>query len=532
MRFFLSTAFAAVAAATLSASPLAAQASGGVRIIVQAWQPANPATQNNNVVLDRPGLLEDGLNAGWAKARTPICDALEQELGKPDRVAPGFSLYNMDCKMAQSGSLNVTGAQNNVVNIQYRLPGNMFRATSTQPSVAGSYADPCAFFYYDLVATTSIHLDTLDVDAFSVATQNVSRPDSCNAAGDVAKFVATTIHFFGGPDFLALAQNTLTQQQNVMTGDLNAAVNTFVGPLRSYSGQYAKQSSWVRHGDLYFAFAPSYVPQPLSASLNGAIVMPKARWHDPAPDCSVFRITGNVQTGPAPILDPETLRVGVAPHTAVGAASASGAAADAGDRYVCTYAMSGLPPAVPVTFQALGRPNNIANNYLTLIGPDGWSGTDTLPSSAPKRDFLAEETSTANLHVNQQVPQVFVKPGGPVETNDPRQLFQSGTSLQRVALNPQPLPPAGVNALISSGNAAFARGDFSTAATLFGRAVATNRADPIALHNLALAHARLGNTSLAQNELRTAQTLARGAGDMVTANAAARSIIVVGGGQP
>jgi hypothetical protein len=260
--------------------------------------------------------------------------------------------------------------------------------------------------------------------------------------------------------------------------------------------------------------------------------MPKARWHDPAPDCSVFRVSGNVQTGPAPILDPETLRVGVAPHAAVGAVSESGVATDAGDQYVCGYAMSSLPPAVPVTFQALGRPNTSAASYITLVGPDGWSGTDTLPSIAPKRDFLAVETSTAILHVNQQVPQVVVKPGGPVEANDPRRSLEAGTSLQRVALNPQPLPPTGVNALISNGNAAFARGDFSTAAAPFGRAVATNHVDPIALHNLALAHARLGNTSIAQNELRTAQSLARGVGDMATANAAARSIIIVGGAQP
>jgi hypothetical protein len=528
MRSSLFKAFAAAATMTLC-TPLAAQASGGVRIIVQAWQPSNPATQNNNIVLDRPGLLEDGLNAGWAKARTPICAALERQLGKADLVAPGFSLYNMDCKMAGSGTLDVTGAQNNVVTLQYRLPGNMFRATSTQPSVAGSYADPCAFFYYDLVATTSIHLDTLAVDTFSVATQNVSRPDSCNAAGDIAKFVATTIHFFGGPDFLAIAQNTLTMQQTVLTGDLNAAVKTFVAPLRSYAGQYAKQSSWVRHGDLYFAFAPSYVPQPLSATLNGRIVMPKARWHDPAPDCSVFRVSGNVQTGPAPILDPESMRVGVAPHAAVGAVSAGGVATDAGDRYVCSYAMRSLPPAVPVAFQALGRPNTSTASSITLIAPDGWSGTDVLPSGA--RDFLAVETSTAILHVNEQVP-VFVKPAGPVEENDARRSIDSGTSLARVALNPQPLPPSGVNALISNGNAAFARGDFSTAAALFGRAVATNQADPIALHNLALVHARLGNTSLAHSELRTAQKLARGMGDMATANAAARSIIIVGGATP
>jgi hypothetical protein len=60
----------------------------------------------------------------------------------------------------------------------------------------------------------------------------------------------------------------------------------------------------VRHGDLYFAFAPAYVPQPRSASVSGAIRMPKGTWQSSAPDCSAFSVVGNVQTGAAPASDP------------------------------------------------------------------------------------------------------------------------------------------------------------------------------------------------------------------------------------
>ena len=103
----------------------------------------------------------------------------------------------------------------------------------------------------------------------------------------------------------------------------------------------------VRHGDLYFAFAPAYVPQPLSAEIGGTIRMQKSQWLAGAPACRIFSIVGNVQTGPAPITDPEHVSVGVPPAVDVGVVSANGAATDAGDRYVCTYAERQLPAGSP-----------------------------------------------------------------------------------------------------------------------------------------------------------------------------------------
>ncbi|MEA2687442.1 MAG: hypothetical protein QOD51_49, partial [Candidatus Eremiobacteraeota bacterium] len=289
MHVSFSRAVAALAAVLAFALPAAAFAApGGVRIIVTRWTPTNPGVQSNDIVLDRPGLLSDALNQGWSDARKPVCDALKAEAGKPDRLASGFTLYDIECTMAQSGSLAVTGLSGNRVTLAYTLAGNRFKATSTQPSVAGSYADPCMMLSYDLSAKTTLHLDTLAVDAFAVSVANVSRPDSCNTAGDIAKFAATTVHFFGGPDFLAMAQSAIQRTQNVSTAKLNAAVGSFVQPLHQYAGQYATQQSWIRHGDLYFAFAPAYTPQPLSAAIGGTIRMPKSAWLAAAPDCAMF----------------------------------------------------------------------------------------------------------------------------------------------------------------------------------------------------------------------------------------------------
>jgi hypothetical protein len=73
---------AACAAIVACALPtLAFAAPGGVRIIVQQWTSTNPGVQSNDIVLDRPGLMSDALNAGWADARKPVCDALTAEAG-------------------------------------------------------------------------------------------------------------------------------------------------------------------------------------------------------------------------------------------------------------------------------------------------------------------------------------------------------------------------------------------------------------------------------------------------------------------
>ncbi len=527
-------------------APVDATASpGGVRIIVQRWTPTAPSIQKNDVVLDQPNLISDALNSGWALARDKVCAQLKARAGAPNAVAPGFSLYDIDCRMAKSGTLTVIGLSGNSLMLDYRLAGNMFKATSTQPTAAGSYADPCAFVSYDLAADTTVHLDTLAVDAFTAKIDRVSRPDSCNAAGDIAAFFAKTLHFFGGPDFLAMAQAALTITQDVSTSKLNAAVASFVDPLRTYSKQYVTQQSWVLDGDLYFAFAPAYVPQPLSASLGGSIDIVKTGAFVSAPDCGIFAIIGNVQTGPQPIVNPKSLATGPAPSVDVGRTSSSGVATDAGEHFVCTYRETLVPQGVPVTYRGSGTIDQIGHvshvRHPVNVKPEGWTGTEAIASSLTGRNFIATTTFDVGGFERAVKPGTRLDRGDPARANvagriDPavneRSVIVSASStnrLSRVGLNPQPLPPKVADADVLDGNARFARSDFAGASASYQRSVDRNASDAIALHNLALAHARLGLTDRARGEFERAGKMARKSGDIATADAADRGIIIVSG---
>jgi len=101
----------------------------------------------------------------------------------------------------------------------------------------------------------------------------------------------------------------------------------------------------------------------------------------------------------------------------------------------------------------------------------------------------------------------------------------------RVALNPQPLPPKGGDPWTQRGNALFMRGDFAGEATAFGHALDANASNAVALHNLGLAHARLGQVDQAKGELVRASQLARRQRDLGTAAASDRGIIIVSGRQ-
>lgn len=516
-------------AAALSA--IADPASGGVRIIVTQWNPAAPAVQKDDVVLDRPGLIGNALNAGWADARGPVCDALKAEAGRPNRLGPGFSLYNIECSMAPSGTLTITGASGAIVSMSFRLPGNTFKGTSTQPSAAGSYADPCASFHYDLVAKTSLHLDTLAVDTFAVSIENVSRPDSCNVAGDIALFAASALHFFGGPDFVAIAQHALERTQGVSTAKLNAAVASFVTPLQNYTARYAVRQQWVRHGDLYFAFAPAYVPQPRAQAMSGDIHIAKAQWLSGVPDCSAFTVTGYVQTGPSPIVDPERMTVGTAPGADVGVSTTSGTGLDLGDHYNCNYIERQLPAGVPIHFIGHSRAATVRGHVQDQVGlaPEGWNGTVALSAYLPNKNFtatLAPQLVGFGERVNTGA---RVDPGDPAKGKSLAVATIASNPSERVALNPQPLPPKVANALMERGLASFAHGDFAAAADAFARAYAADSKNAVALHDLGLAHAQLGKTELATSELQHASLLARAQGDLGTAKASQSAIIIVSG---
>lgn len=506
--------------------PVAAGANtGGVRIILQQWNPMTPTIQKNDIVFDKPGLIGDALDQGWAQARTPVCDALKAEAGQPNRLGAGFSLYNIQCAMAPSGTLAITSAYGNIVEITYRLVGNTFKATSTQPTAAGSYADPCASFRYDLAAKTTLHLDTLAVDTFHVSTENVSRPDSCNTAGDIALFASSAVRFFGGPDFVGLAQHAIERTQSVSTAKLNVALAAFVTPVQQYAARFAVQQRWVRHGDLYFAFAPDFVPQ-RSQAMSGSIHIAKNQWMGGVPDCTTFSVSGYVQTGPNPIVDPERMSTGTAPGLEVGVTSTSGTGNDVGDRYECAYTERQLPSGAPVHFLGHAKAPASRGHVQDTVGlaPEGWNGNAMLNGDLANKNF------TATLAPSLVGFGEKVNLGARLSAVDPAQTATLRTDpASRVSLNPQPLPPKVADAVMQSGLAAFSRRDFTTAADAFARSYAANPKNAIALHDLALAHMQLGQTDLAKSEFQRASQLAKSQNDFGTSRASESAIIIVSG---
>src|SRR6202011_2894302 len=183
------------------------------------------------------------------------------------------------------------------------------------------------------------------------------------------------------------AQDALTQSKSISTDPLNAALAPTTSSIRQYRAQYANVHSWVRHGDIFLAFSPVYVPQPLNANMTGAIrIVNRGASYAPS-DCRLFSVTGTVQTGPAPLLDPENLGVlGPAPSATVGAIQAGGPPRNAGDHLECPYSEQQLPSGVPIAFAARDNDPNLVHHSTGIetrvsVVPDGWSGTATVPGS-------------------------------------------------------------------------------------------------------------------------------------------------------
>jgi Flp pilus assembly protein TadD len=184
--------------------------------------------------------------------------------------------------------------------------------------------------------------------------------------------------------------------------------------------------------------------------------------------------------------------------------------------------------------------------YPVSVKPDGWSGTAALAGVMHGKNFFAT-TSPQLTGFNEKVTvNARVDPGDPassyaarsnpavqeavnagaVQKRDTATLRLANPAL-RVALNPQPLPPKSADTFTASGNALFARGDFAGAAAAFQRAVDADATNAVALHNLAIAHGRLGLTDRATTELRRASDLARAQGDLATARSADGAALMI-----
>jgi hypothetical protein len=89
-------------------------------------------------------VVQDAVTALFNENRGRMADEMKRELTRADRVAKGFTLYNMNL---QIGAGQFAFTSNTAFNFKVSRTHLYFR--STQPSAAGSYADPAFEVNFD-----------------------------------------------------------------------------------------------------------------------------------------------------------------------------------------------------------------------------------------------------------------------------------------------------------------------------------------------------------------------------------------------
>ena len=290
--------------ALLVAAP-ASQAAVGARVLVQVWSPLTPKQQSVQVLVNDASLVSDQVQKAWTDARPRLCAALLGAMGKA-RAAGGQTLRDLKCLLDERPVFTVASAGANALAANLAI-GGYVEATSTTPTALGSYADP----RFSLAITAHLQLaisvqpnpaQTLRVDAAKFSLSNATI-DSHNFSGDMLKFIADDLlPFFGGPQFRQLAENAINAVELDTRGYFNGALAPINAKLKGPSG-FVRVAVWGKPDSIIVAFSPQPLTPPSGGTMFGALRWDAGKVLAPG-SCDSFSITATVQTGPAPLGDP------------------------------------------------------------------------------------------------------------------------------------------------------------------------------------------------------------------------------------
>lgn len=409
-----------VGAGLVLAMQPAALAAVGARVLVQVWNPLTPKQQSVQVLLDDPSLVTDQIQKAWSDARPKICASLLGVMGKGG-FAAGQTLYDLKCLLDPSADFTVANSGPGALVVSLAV-GGAVEATSTTPTALGSYADP----RFSLALRGHLKLalsvqpnpaQTLRVDS-ATFTLSDAAIDSHNFTGDVLKFVADDLlPFFGGPQFRKLAEGAIDATKIDTAGRFNTALAPINAKLRGPS-DYVRVAVWGRSDAIIVAFGPKPLTPPSGGTMFGAL-----RWDASRPvapgSCDSFSIAASVQTGPAPLRDPNGyFEPADAPMRQVGTFQAMRPLA----ANECRYRLSGLAAGWPndvLARSSIGA-TKVAGNSLyrvkfSVVG-DGWDGRTVVPQPSAERNYLVRGNATgeASLDAAAAAKARVRSPGDPV----------------------------------------------------------------------------------------------------------------------
>ncbi|MEO6967323.1 MAG: hypothetical protein ABI132_02550 [Rhodanobacteraceae bacterium] len=234
---------------------------GGLQVVSTGILPGMRQTLFSN---DR--FFLDAFNRAWSLARGPLCDAIKSQAGGADALGPGYTLHpDMFCKLAPSGLLFLDDASgaSGAVDVTFDVPHNYFEATTTQPSVLGSYADPRFSFTFEIALHMRLDPVNLKVQSVDYAVINASKPDSHNAAADVMNIVGPIV----APSVLRRARIAVDRSGSINVDRLNDALqagrDAVASNLQGHTPSYA-----IDNGNVRVTLAG---PVPATAKLNANV---------------------------------------------------------------------------------------------------------------------------------------------------------------------------------------------------------------------------------------------------------------------
>ena len=155
---------------------------GGLKVVRETFP-----MQSRGIVFDKPRFFSDALNMVWSAVRAPLCDQIVAQAGVADGAGRGYTLYDINCKLAARGVLFMRDASGTTgaIDLTFEVPHNYFEATTTQPTKAGSWADPRFSLTYEILLHLRVDPVHLKVLAADYAAINPGRPESHNVAADL-----------------------------------------------------------------------------------------------------------------------------------------------------------------------------------------------------------------------------------------------------------------------------------------------------------------------------------------------------------
>ena len=493
----LSLAFVAIS----TGPALAAGGAVGLHVFVQPWDPHKNTPGQTQAIVDDAHFFDRNVAQRWDIARDTICDELKKSLAKPNSVGKGMSLYNIDCAMGETGVLKIlkSNSKGKSFVMNFHVAGNGLTATSTQPTILGSYADPRFSVGFDLDVSVDVSVLPIKVNSATVVVSKAVI-DSHNFPAD--ELIAADAFLHGG--FLEKAQIAIDQTKSLDVTVFKGGIeqqNNLVGPLAE---KYQYSNVWFMGDGIFADFAPVFPSTPRTAVAGGTI-----RWTKSSSitidDCANFTMMSSAQTGPAPLTYPLATYGDVPTVPGLGTFAASGAPLDAGDHFECAYTLSQLPATLPetITGKAKGRMpksngNGFTGYYALAMSHVAWEDGVSIDG---RKDGLDWDVTIAHINVGASKP---VSGNGRYNPVDPAirvidtSRYENGGPSER-----------GITLVRS--------GDLVGAAVQFAALTQANPSDAIALFNLGLVHIAQGQTSLAKTELASASRFASQSGNAALA---------------